>query len=1061
MTPDARLHLPREPYPGLRPYLDFEAALLFGRERQVDEVMERLAATQFVAVLGGSGSGKSSLVIAGLTPRLRSYGIPGAGDLWLAMSCTPGTNATASDAASRRSSPVTRLAHRFAALLESRGSAEADALRETEIAEIFRQEAGLARLVDAYSQELALPPGPDPAEARLLIVLDQFEEVFHPTNRGVADADLLVERVLDHFFNPHPRCFVVLTMRSEYLNHCAAYLELPDAINKSSYLVRRLDESELREVITGPAQRFLRLATRSDPNRALPREVQFEAAVVERVLRDASTIAHDPDHLPLLQHLLARLWQVALEREDIDAPVPSRVTEMDLMRAVSVDGTGEAQPLGESINTLRACVDHWPERLYQWHDAPQRAALDALLRRLALRDPNTGQYSQQRLGVDEATRLLGAGKTRADLRALLAEGSLGGVDYLFWDDEDPARVSLKVSHESFIRGWTRFRALVDDEARRFEEFSELARRGAEWVGNARQEAWLLEANEARRLLTAELRARLADPAQRAASERLLALGRDGARIARGLPALDDFVAQSLRRQRLRARGQSAATLAAVAMFLFALVPVALFAVFVQTPTLTRVAMFFDAGNLAAVPSVGTSSAEGADASALEALLRAADGVSEADTGKGVRFAGLSQRLFVWLGGITPVRRQAELLAAVGGQTEGIVNGRLRSLMTGAVWFADAALAGSDIQRPRRRQFQGCSVNFAAPGAARARSLGEPQGTLWVAAAARPSDPAGLLPAVFVPDASPRGRGLEVYGASFDSRSGACWVSANLMSLPETVEASVVFDAGLRYFITSTGEGASASTVVQEIDWQRRGDRDLGALHRRTVMVLTDPGVAARVRAAAGPGRVEAVPTRSVAGGRALTVNGAEWRVVSAMAEELVPDRVSAGARPAVPVPPESTCGAVGAAISPLPGTSYKTYDLVEYCLVVSESRPGGSLDHGAASSSASGASGVVEFGVALYPRVDRAAGERLVQSATAPIAVARPYARIPLAPEEQLSWALGTEGSEAGWLLLRVSRPSAAEWLIGLPMTTCALRRLGSHLAASRPESTGTGCASL
>ncbi|MFO1286082.1 MAG: hypothetical protein U1F49_05855 [Rubrivivax sp.] len=53
------MRLPREPYPGLRPFLDFEAALLFGRQRQVGEILERLAATQFVAVLGGSGSGKS------------------------------------------------------------------------------------------------------------------------------------------------------------------------------------------------------------------------------------------------------------------------------------------------------------------------------------------------------------------------------------------------------------------------------------------------------------------------------------------------------------------------------------------------------------------------------------------------------------------------------------------------------------------------------------------------------------------------------------------------------------------------------------------------------------------------------------------------------------------------------------------------------------------------------------------------------------------------------------------------------------------------------------------
>ena len=376
---DARTRLPREPYPGLRPFLAFEAALLFGRERQVREVIERLQATQFVAVLGGSGSGKSSLIHAGMVPELRSFGIPGAGDLWLPMTCTPGTNVSAADSLARRQSPITRLARRFAGLLKSKGSVEADQQRLQQIADVVRQEAGLARLLDTFGAELDVPPGPDPAEARVLFVLDQFEEVFHPTNQGVADASLLVERVLDHFFDPHPRCHVVLTMRSEHLNDCAAYLELPDAINKSSYLIRRLGPEELHQAIVGPAQRFLRLAARSaPPGAALPAQVVFEPEVLARLLRDVQALAHDPDHLPLLQHLLARLWQAALEREEMDVPVPSRITEIDLVRAVHAKVQGDEVPLDARLNTLRACVENWPERLYRWHEEPQRQQLEML-----------------------------------------------------------------------------------------------------------------------------------------------------------------------------------------------------------------------------------------------------------------------------------------------------------------------------------------------------------------------------------------------------------------------------------------------------------------------------------------------------------------------------------------------------------------------------------------------------------------------------------------------------------------------------------------------------------
>ncbi|MEP7101987.1 MAG: hypothetical protein ABI781_15865 [Burkholderiales bacterium] len=524
------MRLPNEPYPGLRPFLNHESSLLLGRERQVREVIARLQQTQFVAVIGGSGSGKSSLVLAGVVPELRSFGIPEAGDFWVPMTCTPGTNVSAADAANARHTPITRLAWKFAKLLKPAASPEAEALRLDDIATVFRQEAGFARLIDTYGDELQLRAGPAPDQLRLLFVIDQFEELFHPTNKGIDDAGLLVERVIDHFFSPHPRCFVVLTMRSEHLNDCAGYLELPDAINKSSYLVRRLDEAELREAIVGPSQRYLRLLQRGEAGLAagapvLPPTVAFDVAVVDRLMRDVSAITHDPDHLPLLQHLLARLWEAAFAREGVRHGVPAAITWADL--AVAVGG-----PFDERSNLLRASLENRAEAVYQLHPPAQRAGLDAVLRRLAFKDPNTGMYTQQRIDVDDPT-LFGPGvaNPRDKLHALIADGFIGSVDYLFWDDENPQRTTLKVSHESFIRGWARFRRWADEEDRQFQVYLRLLDDCARWTLAERADASLSSGQTLRLYEDAELDSALHSPEAMSRFARLLAMDRDGQRVA--------------------------------------------------------------------------------------------------------------------------------------------------------------------------------------------------------------------------------------------------------------------------------------------------------------------------------------------------------------------------------------------------------------------------------------------------------------------------------------------------------------------------------------------------
>lgn len=1049
---DARTRLPREPYPGLRPFLDFEAALLFGRERQVREVIEHLRLTQFVAVLGGSGSGKSSLIHAGVVPELRSYGIPGAGDLWLPMSCTPGTNVSAADQAARRHTPITRLARRFAGLLRPRGSEAEDQRRQAEIAEVFRQEAGFARLIDTYAGELALPPGPEPAEARVLFVLDQFEEIFHPTNQGVADAGLLVERVLDHFFNPHPRCHVVLTMRSEHLNDCAAYLELPDAINKSSYLIRRLDPEELRQAITGPAQRFLRLMARAEPDRVLPEQVVFESAVIERVLRDVQAITHDPDHLPLMQHLLARLWEAAIERQEMDVAVPAQIGFADLTRAVHAGAQGQLPALDDKLNTLRACVENWPETIYQWHDLAKQRELDALFRHLAFKDPNTGLYSQQRLEVDLGAAHLGPGKTRADLRALIAEGFLGSVDYLFWDDEDPSRVTLKVSHESFIRGWARFRALVDIESAHFDEFLGVLRKCAAWSDeqrSGRDEDYLLEDGELRRLADSGFAGRLRRPEQREAWRRFLSLDRDAARLARHEAEVDRYHQRSVQRQAERrareTRARRSALWASAITVVTVLLPTTLFSWLVQGPTMLRAEALFDAGNRANRATLSVSQARVGDAGGtLDSMLRAAELVAEARQGEGSWRLTLSRRLLDTLGHGPFFGEQRDFLANVFSQAEPPVNGTLRGVLTGAVWLADpAVLAGAErLPTPERWDTAVCTAGAVAEDQVGAL------GRLWVATRRDPSDPRPQR-ALFLPERPGFDRKLELFAASVDPATNRCTLGGLVLEVPEVVDASVVFDASLRYFYY-TLQGAATpvpSVVVQEVDWERDADGQLRAQQRQTLSVITDPNAVQAVQEVLGEERAAVLPSWRVNGGRVVELGPRRWRIAATQAQRVDLPAHAPQALPLVASPPGSPCVDLAATFATMPGFAIEQLETDRHCFMVARGWPAATGGEGM------GRAPRDELRVAVHDKPAGALLERAKESPPAPVAGLVPFARLPAedVATEAGRWFVGTAGPHEGWLLLKTADRGGGTRFVGMPWSTCALWRLGRDVQRANP----------
>ncbi|NML15012.1 nSTAND1 domain-containing NTPase [Azohydromonas caseinilytica] len=259
------LSLPPRPYPGLRPFDCSEWPIFFGRERMVDAVVTRLVRRQFIVVHGDSGSGKSSLIRAGVLPRLHQEQGRG-GMRWRTCVALPGGG------------PLDNLARALAAL-DGSGNDEAQLLA-------LHRALHLGRQAPAALAELLLADDND----YLCILIDQFEELFEVARRADmhAEAELLTELLVAMAEAPPRGLYIALTMRSEFLGACARFKGLAEAVNVHQYLLPPMETSDMLRAIREPALLY---------------GGRIDAALAERLAADAAGI----DGLPLVQHALMLL----------------------------------------------------------------------------------------------------------------------------------------------------------------------------------------------------------------------------------------------------------------------------------------------------------------------------------------------------------------------------------------------------------------------------------------------------------------------------------------------------------------------------------------------------------------------------------------------------------------------------------------------------------------------------------------------------------------------------------------------------------------------------------
>ena len=279
-TADSFALIAANPFPGLRAFKPGEADRFFGRQQQIDELVARLDEVPFIAVSGASGCGKSSLVLAGLLNELKRRHVEDFETDWRTVVMRPGNR------------PIANLAGPLAEALEAAPATTPAADRPAGDATTQRADTlyGQLRLGGLGLAE-AVRNSRLPATARVLVVVDQFEEIFR--FKRMADPDeaaAFVKLLLQAAADPTSPVSVVITLRSDTLGACADFRDLPEAASRGGYLVPRLKREQRKEAIVRPVElRGARIAPR----------------LVQRLLNDVSD---DFDDLPVMQHALSRTW---------------------------------------------------------------------------------------------------------------------------------------------------------------------------------------------------------------------------------------------------------------------------------------------------------------------------------------------------------------------------------------------------------------------------------------------------------------------------------------------------------------------------------------------------------------------------------------------------------------------------------------------------------------------------------------------------------------------------------------------------------------------------------
>ncbi len=444
MSSSPPVNLPKAPYVGLRPYAEKESAIFAGRREQTDNLCHQLAKSRFLAILGESGVGKSSLLRAGLVPLLKEgYEVNGRSN-WQTCIFTPGDK------------PLERFTR---ALLKTVGGAPEGLSQKSAAAHLrsHRMQAILEWTETIFSN----------GTANLLIVLDQFEDLFRiADNLEGEDAANLVSiltALVDQSVYP---IYVVFGIRTDYLPYCRRFNGLLERIENNSVHVLPLTRSQVREVLKEPLRQY---------------GTELTPRLMGWILND---FEENQTPLPILQHAMCRLWHHW--KRFIKDPV------IDNMQY-------------EAIQKLDRAIAFHAEYAMIGMSKEDRWLVQRLFQCLVESDSENRKYARKiRLSRIEAI----IGESRDNIWALVhkfrEKGRLMIRVLGVSPEKDPpgGNPILELAYESMIPRWPKLQEWADQEGERAEIYKELAHdarnhrdgKAALWTGDqlTRGLRWLRE-----------------------------------------------------------------------------------------------------------------------------------------------------------------------------------------------------------------------------------------------------------------------------------------------------------------------------------------------------------------------------------------------------------------------------------------------------------------------------------------------------------------------------------------------------------------------------------------